>query len=336
MRPSTKEKLSRYFNSAMYHLDYFPQDGPDDRQRSKFGLLASITCFIVIIYYFSTTLNNILEQPVVLSSISYPIPQGQDISIPYNHFFIRLPTDLDPSVFSVFGQYAGETTVYPFAPCTLPDGTANSFLYCIKNSTLTLSKNSKTMTVIIKIKDAYCDTMTGINQFIIGHYVGVFADYKNAKFVPEEGLATYLPLSADKDAYNIAQINFEEQDITLTPGVFSSSENKLMYDMSAGAVNYAASDCHDQMSGFALFLTIDDGVQIDAKFYRVTDFISLLSAFAGFVYGVAAFVVSAGFAIKRRFFKKKMTAILSIVHHTHAKNRSISPGSNSGNTHQEG
>lgn len=83
------------------------------------------------------------------------------------------------------------------------------------------------MTLIIKIKDAYCDTMTGINQFIIGHYVGVFADYKNAKFVPDEGLATYIPISAEKDAYNIAQVNFEQQDITLTSGVFSSAENKL-------------------------------------------------------------------------------------------------------------
>ena len=70
-------------------------------------------------------------------------------------------------------------------------------------------------------------------------------------------------------------------------------------------VNYAVSDCHSEFSGATLGLTLPDGVKVDAHFYKATDFISLMTAFAGFVYGVAAFVVSMFFAIQRKLAARK-------------------------------
>jgi len=255
-----------------------------------------------MIVYLSTTLSNIAKQPVAVSSTPYPIPDGEDISLPYNHFYITMPSNIDTGAFMVFAQYyVDKSSLYPFGPCAIPGSTVNSHVYCIMNETLTIRKNGDFLQVIIKIKDAYCDSMSGIYQFSIGHYLGLQVNYEKAQFVPKQGYQEYFPVGMDKNAFNVAGISFQQQKISLAPGLLSRTEEKVMYKMMPSAVNYAVSDCHSELSGASLGLTVPDGIKIDAHFYKATDFISLMTAFAGFVYGVAAFVVSMFFAVQRKW-----------------------------------
>ena len=305
MKAPSPSRISRACNFLVRHLDRFPQE-PDERTRSRFGFSITIMCFIVMLVYLSVTLSNIAKQPVTVSSAPYPIPDGEDISIPYNDFYITMPTNIDPSAFMVFAQYMGDTTtMYPFGPCTPPDMTANPLYYCIMNDTLTILKNGIPLTVILKIKDAYCDSMSGIYQFVISHYLGGQVDYQKAKWIEQKGYREFFPVGMDKNAYNMAGINFQQQKISLSPGIFSNDDEREIYNMLPQAVNYASSDCHSTLSGNMLVLGVGSGVNINATFYKATDFISLMTAFAGFVYGVAAVFVSLFFAVKRKWEARK-------------------------------
>jgi len=259
-----------------------------------------------MIVYLSITLSDIAKQPITVSSTPYPVPDDAYVDIPYNHFYITLPDNIDPDAFNVFGRYFLDTsTIYPFAPCTPPDSTANPLVYCIKNETLTIKKKLDSLTVIIKIKDSYCDSMSGIYQFRISHYLGTLVDYQDARFIEKPGWDEFLPVVMDKNAYNVAGLEWIQQKISLTPGPLSKSDERTMYQMQPSAVNYASSDCHSQLSGAVLFLRSTSGTNVDAHFYKITDFVSLMTAFAGFVYGVAAVMVSMFFAIKKKFDRRK-------------------------------
>jgi len=305
MKPQNPSKLSRCCNFLVRYLDHFPQE-PDERTRSRFGFSITIICFIVMIVYLSITLNNISKQPVTVSSASYPIPDAEDISLPYNTFYVTMPSNIDPSAFMIFAQFMGDTSMMiPFGPCTPPESESNPLNYCIMNSTLTILKGGVPLTIIMKVNDAYCDSMSGIYQFGVSHYLGGQVDYQQAKWTPKKGYREYFLVSMDKNAYNMAGLNFQQQKISLSPGFFSKSEERLMYSMVPEAVNYAVSDCHSALSGAILVLGVPSGVKIDANYYKSTDFISLMTAFAGFVYGVAAVVVSTFFAVKRKLAARR-------------------------------
>lgn len=286
-----RAKLSSFFNKVVHHLDYFPRDpSGDERKRSKAGFCISMICFLVMVVYLSMTLSDIAKHPINVISTPYPIADDQSVSIPYNHFYITLPDNISPDAFTLIARYAIDSaTIYPFAPCTPPDSVANPLVYCIQNSTLNIKKNMDALTVMIKIKDSYCDSMSGLYQFRISHYLGAQVDYQNAKFIDKVGWAEVMPVAIDKNAYNVAGLEFVQQKISVTSGPLSGADERLMYAMQPSAVNYASSDCHSPLSGAVLFLRSTQGIQIDASFYKVTDFLSLITAFAGFVYGGKTF-----------------------------------------------